>query len=255
MDVGLQRRSRVCAGGEVEVLAILVEHRVSGVTHAIGELCVFSLVNRIEKDAAQVARKSSLISQPAAIGRPSRRRSAEGPEDVMIYFDGLLLFHVDVPNAEVVVAVGDLFAVGRPARREKEACSEADLLHLAGSILVADMERILPAFVGKVCDCLSIGRPGRIALHHRRAVGEVALVALFSRDGEDFAMRLENCTRAGRRNVGVLEALSHVHEVIANLKQVAGYPDIHLLRGAGVQIVEMQRAKLLVNNGIRSGGS
>src|SRR2546429_540695 len=103
---------------------------------------------------------------------------------------------------------------------------------------------------------LMIRRPPRSTLFpYTTLFRSVALVALFSRDGEDFAMRLENCTRAGRRNVGVLEALSHVHEVIAKLKQVAGYPDIHLLRCAGLQIVEMQRAKLLVNNGIGTGGS
>src|SRR5207247_9721818 len=146
----------------------------------------------------------------------------------------------------VLLSIGYLFAVVRLAMRVEEACSEADLVHLAGSILVADMERILPSFVGKVCDCLSIGRPGRIALHHRRAVSEVARVALFSRDGEDFAMRLENCTRTGRRNVSVLEALSHVHEVIAKLKQVAGYPDIHLRRFAGLHIVALKRATLFV---------
>jgi hypothetical protein len=50
--------------------------------------------------------------------------------------------------------------------------------------------------------------------------------------------------------MGVLEPLAHVHEVFAKLQQVARDVDIYLLGCAGLQIVEMQRPELLVNNGV-----
>src|SRR5262249_8094768 len=147
------------------------------------------------------------ISQPAAVGRPvDARRGASGQS---VDFDWLDFLYVHVPDAPPLVRVGDLPAVGRPrwVVEERWRIAKVDLLHFAHSLLIAQVQRVLSRFVGEVSDPSAVGRPGRIALGHAWGVSQVARVAFFSRDADDFAAGFEDRAGASRRNRGVVDTV------------------------------------------------
>src|ERR1700689_2896292 len=109
----------------------------------------------------------------------------------------------------MTVDVSDLLAIGGPTRSEIEAglFTEDDFLYFAQAALRGEMQGIFARFIGEIGDGLAVGRPGRIALHHRGGIGEVANVAFFRGYGQYFSARLENRARSGGRDMGIVQTL------------------------------------------------
>ena len=107
----------------------------------------------------------------------------------------------------MLVGIGNVLGVGRPGGAVEEARlgAQVDDRRRLESGLVVQIKLVLAGGVREVGDGLAIRAPGGVALGHAGGLGEVAGVALFGRDGEDFAMRLKNGARAGGREAGVLD--------------------------------------------------
>ena len=71
-NVGLERRSGIGAGGEVEILAVPVEDRIARVAQAVGQLRALAVGERVHEDRAQVVLEPLGVGQPLAVGRPDR---------------------------------------------------------------------------------------------------------------------------------------------------------------------------------------
>ena len=253
LDVRLHRRARVGAGGEVQVFAVLVEDRAFGVAHAVGHLRGLAVRQRVEINRPHMALQRFRVRQPLAVRRPRGGQSIAVGVVIRLHQHRFLLLQVDIEEMAVVVQVRDLLAVRRPIGRGIERLiAERDLLHFARTILVAHVQRVIARFVGKVRDALAIGRPAWLPLHHRRALGQVARVALFGRNGDDLAPRFEDCPRTVGRYVGIGEPLGDVDVVRPHLRQIAGQGDRDLLGPPALQVIQMQRAELFIHDGARS---
>ena len=75
---------------------------------------------------------------------------------------------------------------------------EIEFLHVTHAVLLAQVQFVFTRFIGKVSDPFSIGRPRGIALLRAGGVCQVADVAMFDGDGQNFAVRLEDGARACR---------------------------------------------------------
>src|SRR5262249_18823864 len=73
------------------------------------------------------------------------------------------------------------------------------------------------------------------------------------RDGEDLAVGLEDGAGAGRRDVGADDPLGHRLEVRPRRREVAGDADLDAAGLAGRGIEEVDRAELLVDDGVGAG--
>jgi len=93
--------------------------------------------------------------------------------------------------------------------------------------LVAEVELVLAGGVGEVGEGLAVGRPGGVALSSGGGIGEVAGVAFFAGDGEDFAVRLKGGALAGGRKRGVADFVGgDGGEVRGEVGEVAVNPDL-----------------------------
>ena len=84
-----------------------------------------------------------------------------------------------------------------------------------------------------------------------RALGEVAVVALLSRDSENIAARFERRPNSRRRERRVADHCDYFLELRARPRQIAGDFDVESLRPFCLCIDEINVAGLLVNNGVR----
>ena len=171
-DVRLERGSRVSAGREVQVLAVLVEHGIAGVAQPVGQLGRLRVGERVRENRAEVILEPLAIHEPLAVRGPRRRPLAgRCQETILVDANRLLLLDVDVPRGEVGIDVGDLAAVGRPSWRgiKRRLVCEADLSRRLEPHRVTQVELVFAAFVGEVRDPLAVGRPGRVALDRRRS--------------------------------------------------------------------------------------
>src|SRR5262249_15434824 len=111
-------RADVSAGGEVDILAALVEDRAERVTQSVGDLRALAVFERIDEDRVVPRLERLGVSQPAAGGRPARRQREAPAQGVNL--DRLAFLYVDVPNVQPLVGISDLLAVGRPGRVVEE---------------------------------------------------------------------------------------------------------------------------------------
>ena len=63
-------RARVGAGGEVQVLAPLVEGRRSALAHPVGDLRRLAVRQGVHEDGAQVVLQQLAVDDPLRVGRP-----------------------------------------------------------------------------------------------------------------------------------------------------------------------------------------
>src|SRR5262249_10996919 len=149
---------------------------------------------------------------------------------------------VHVPQVEPLVTVGDPFAVGRPDRVivERRRLTQGDLLRLAGAEGVAQVKLVLARFVREVRDPLAVGRPGRRALGGAGGLRQVANVAFFGRDGQDFAAGREHGAGPGRRQRGVAEPLADLFIARPGAAEVGGERHFYRPGFARGQVVEVQ---------------
>ena len=212
IDAGLG--GAVVGGGEeVEVLAVGVEGRAGGVAHAVGDLGGFVGFQRVEKDGVQLVVEVAVIGDPLGVRRPDGAEvGAEAAVDALIHEHrlaargGLPAGTSTIPQAQVLVGVCDVLGVGRPGGVVEEAGlgAEVDDRGRLEAGLVVQVELVLAGGVGEVGDGLAVRAPGGIALGDAGGLGQVAGVAFLGRDGEDFAVRLEDGAGAGGRESGVL---------------------------------------------------
>ena len=197
VDIEAEAFAGVGAGGEVEILTVLIEDGVEGVAHAIGDLGGFGVGERVEMDGAELVGQDLGVGQPLAVGRP-------GADDVtgahlvgvLVHLDLLLGGEIDIPEAGEAIDQGDFPAVGREAGIRVKAGLQLDLHDLARAALRFQMEGVLAGFVGEIGDGFAVGRPLRIALHHAGRVSEIAGVALFGGHRNHFAACGEHRARA-----------------------------------------------------------
>jgi hypothetical protein len=99
----------------------------------------------------------------------------------------------------MLVGVGDVLGVGRPGGAVEEAGirTEIDDGRRFEAGLVVEVELVFAGGVREVGDGLAVWGPGGVALGGARGARQVADVALFAGDGEDFAVRLKDGTGAG----------------------------------------------------------
>ena len=205
-------RGAVVGGGEeVEVLAVRVEGRAGGVAHAVGHLGGFVGLQRVEEDGVQLVVEVAVVGDPLRVGRPDGAEvRAEAAVDALVDQHRLARGHIHIPQAQVLVGVGDVLGVGRPGGVVEVAGlgAEVDDRGRLEAGLVVQVELVLAGGVGEVGDGFAVGAPGGVALGHAGGLGQVARVALFGRDGEDFAMRLKDGAGAGGRERGVLNLVA-----------------------------------------------
>src|SRR5205807_1346207 len=105
------RESKVGAGGEIEIFAVLVENRIQRVAHAVGDLKAFTFLQRIDKYCVQMAGKLLGVCNPLAVGRPVL---PELRSFVKVSIDqlGRSACHIDEPQVQTLIAVSDFFTVG-----------------------------------------------------------------------------------------------------------------------------------------------
>ncbi len=241
----------VGAGGEIKILPRAVECRVQRVTHPVGYLVGLARVERVNEDRAQVILQLFRICDPAAVRRPRR-----GHEDERVLVSVCInlyrgsFFDLHVPYIEPLVAVSYLTTVGRPDGRiiKRWRVAEVDLFNFAHPRLVTQVQSVFARFVREVCYPFSVGRPCRIALHHAGCAGQVADVSLLAWDREDFAARLEHGPRACRREAVVADKIGDMLKSRPHRWQVGCDVDIEFFWIARIQIKQVERTELLIDN-------
>ena len=250
----LRGQARVRAGGEVQILAARIELRITRIAHAVGDLPATPFLERIHLDRMQIIGQDVGIGQPAAIRRP--RRAEIGLAEALVRGGGDLhrrgMVEVEVPEVEALVRIRDLLAIGRPQRTvEERRLAQGDRAGRFETFLIADEELILAGFVGEPRDRLAVGRPGRVAILDARTIGDVARVAVFGGYGQNVAVRFEHRALPRRREVDVFDLGADLLPVRTHLRQVARNRDADLARLARLQIVDVQRVELGVNDRTR----
>ncbi len=74
---------------------------------------------------------------------------------------------------------------------------------------------------------------------------------MLDRSGQDFPMRFKHRSRARRRNVGVLDLLSGIHQVWPHRGKITGHMDVHRALFSAGRIKHMNRAELLIHDCVR----
>jgi hypothetical protein len=121
---------------------------------------------RVEEDGAQLVVEVAVIGDPLRIGRPDGAEvGAEAAVDAVIDQHRLAGGHIDVPEAQVLVGVGDVFGIGRPGGVVEEAGIGAE---------IDDGGRLEAGLVVEV-ELIFAGRRRSRRWFCRRAPGGVAL--------------------------------------------------------------------------------
>ena len=177
---------------------------------------------------------------------------------VGIHFHWRFFIEVHVPIIQPLVGVADFLGVRRPRRRiiKSRGIAEIDFANRPEAALLADVQRVFSGLIGKIRNRFSIRRPRGIALHHGRGVGQIADVALLGRHGQNLPPHAEHRASACRRNVrGADSPRLDFQEVRADFCEIGYRLDIQCAVVSGVQVQQMQRSELLVDNGVsRCGG-
>ncbi len=174
---------------------------------------------------------------------------------VRVHLHELAVGQVDVPDVEPLIGVRDLLRVGRPDRlvEERWRIAQRQLLELC-PILRTQVQFVLTALVGKVCDPPAIGRPSGVALGGIRGVSQVSNIAMLRRHGQNLSVRFKRRAHAAGRDRVVGDVLADFLEVRTQTGQVAGDGELQLgiLHRAKVELVK--RPQLLVHDHVRRGG-
>jgi hypothetical protein len=206
-------------------------------------------------NGAELVGKHLRVSEPLTIRRPFAGYVAI-PHLVGVLIDTDLLagIEVDVPEGGETVDERDLFAVGREARRGVKAGLECNLANFASAVLRAEVESVLAGFVGQVSDRFAVGRPTRLALHDAGRIRKIAGVAFFCGYCEDLTPNGEGHTGGIRRKRREAQLFGDIDEARAQFGEVALNVNGDRLRFAGFEVVKVNAAELLVDNGVRSEG-
>ena len=149
-----------CIGArrEVEILALFIEVRVSGVAHAIGHLEGLVLLQRIDEDRMQMTLKLPGVRDPFAVRRPGRIHRYRPRIDIRIDAHRCTFVQIHIADLESVVDVSDLLVVRRPVGRIREHrwISEADPLRIAQTALIPDLQRVLARCIRKISNGFSV---------------------------------------------------------------------------------------------------
>ena len=113
------------------------------------------------------------------------------------------------------------------------------------------MQRVLPAFVGKIRDPLPIRRPCRIPLGHAGRMGQVADISFFGRYRQDLAAHLKHGAHSRWRNSAVVQTLRHFFIMCPSRRQITGNANRHLRRFAALRIEQINSAELFVDQRVR----
>src|SRR5512139_2496989 len=123
----------------------------------------------------------------------------------------------------MTVFIGDLLAVRGPAggKIKRRILVQFDTDDFSAPFLISDVELVLAGFVREIGDLLTVGRPGREALHDSRRVGEVAEVALFLGNGDDLAAGFKSGPDRVRRETRRGETVPDIHKSVPDLEHVS----------------------------------
>src|SRR5262245_29702109 len=117
------------------------------------------------------------------------------------------------------------------------------------------MELVFSAFIGEVRDGFSVRRPDRRSLVHAGGVGQVARIAFFSRNRDDFAAKFENGSRASWRNRSIAYVAIPFYVTRPSSDEVCRNADGQLGAASLFGIENMQAARLLIDDHASPGGS
>ncbi len=247
-----KREIEVAVGDEVEVASLRIEDRLDLVRQPARQLHVLAVRERVDPDGRVLRLGDLRVGDPLRVGRPDVVRDVVSRAAVDV--DDLSGVDLDVAEPLVLVAEGELGRVGRPDGGERPAAEVSRHLSLgAGPVLRPHVEIVVAAAVAVVGDPPPVGRPRRVALPDAGAVGEVSHLALLARDGEELAARREDRARAGRRDVGRVDVVLDVLEVGHRLRRVAVDADRHALVAPRRDVVAVDVAARLVDDGARPG--
>src|SRR5260370_31116903 len=114
------------------------------------------------------------------------------------------------------------------------------------------MQGVLARFVGEVCHACAVRRPGGGPLMRAGRVGEVAYVALLGRHGQDLSTRLEHGAGSSGRQTSMLNPCRDLDKMGPDFGEIAGHVNLYGVRLTALDIVDMDGAELLIDDGARS---
>src|SRR5579871_5631775 len=116
------------------------------------------------------------------------------------------------------------------------------------------MKLILARLVREIGDPPAIGRPSRVPFHHAGSVRQVADGFPICRHGKDLTTCLANGSIARRGEARGCDPISDLHNMRTNLREVVRKANGKGMLLLSLQIEQMQRAELFVDDGARAGG-
>src|SRR5262245_1775317 len=142
------------------------------------------------------------VGQPTRVGGPAVGDAIDRPVNLgRRYRLRCGLLYIEHEQRLRVVDVGDLLAVGRPAKVRVEAGPfESVGAGFAFSILRFDVQRVSARCVRDVSDPSTVGRPRGCAFVGAWRVRQVPGITLLRRHGEDLTAELEYGSGATGRN-------------------------------------------------------
>ncbi len=189
------------------------------------------------------------VGDPAIVGRP-RRIEALGIVIIGIHFHWGRFVQIHVPEIEPLIGVSDILAIRRPGQTVEvgRRSSEIDFAHFTQAVLGAQVQRVFAGLIGKISDRFSVRRPGRAAVGDAGRIRDVANIALFRGNRENFAVSFEDGANTGGRNRGVINVFRDFFEMGADFDEVGIDMDPNRLLAMSREIEQVERAELFVDN-------
>jgi hypothetical protein len=114
--------------------------------------------------------------------------------------------------------------------------------------LIAQVQPILARRVREIGDPASVGRPCGVALLDAGRLRDVADIAVFGRYRQDVAVRFEDGSHAGRRDIPVHDLRRDVLPVRPHRCHIGRDADVNRMFLLGGQIEQVQRIELRVDD-------